>query len=465
MPVVEQGAILLIHQFTHGGYYIIMDIPSGAVHLVDPLVYDLCAQLSLPLSESCPDHISSTLRHKYLQPDINEAYREIFQLHQDKQLFSEEIRLPEDLIKPSHPPIKALCLHVSHDCNLRCRYCFAQTGDFGTVRSLMSAETARQAIDFVVAHSQNRKNIEIDFFGGEPLMAWDTVKETIAYARSLESGKGKQFRFTITTNGVLLNEDTIAFINTHMDNVVLSLDGRQAVNDAMRCTISGQGSYEMILPRFQELVAKRPIDKRYYIRGTFTHHNLDFHHDVLSIYENGFDQISVEPVSAPDNYDYAITEADLDTIRAEYWLLTDILIKMRKNQEHLSFFHFEVDLAQGPCIVKRLRGCGAGSEYVAITPEGDIYPCHQFVGNPSFLMGNIHTNTLDSELVHKFSSVHIYSREECGSCWAKYYCSGGCSAANYHRWGTIEKPDPLGCEFQKMRLECAIFMACEKIIT
>ena len=364
----------MIHQFEHSGLFIVLDIASGAVHSMDKLAYDICAVLNPPLEPDCPQNIINEFEKDFSNKEIREAYSELFQLYTEGSLFSEDENIPEELIKPQNIPIKALCLHVSHDCNLRCKYCFAQTGDFGTQkRSLMSSETAQRAIDFVIEKSGKRHNIEIDFFGGEPLMAWKTVKDTVEYANKQAEKHNKNFRFTITTNGILLNDEMIAYINQHMSNVVLSLDGRKAINDAMRPTINGKGSYDIIMPKFKKLVDNRSKDKDYYIRGTYTSRNLDFTNDVFDIYDHGFDQISVEPVSAPPGCGYELNQNDLLRIKEEYWHLAEKLLELDDKDEFLNFFHFNVDLEQGPCLIKRLRGCGAGMEYLAITPEEEIY--------------------------------------------------------------------------------------------
>jgi len=461
---MRNGAYM-IHLFEHNGEYIVLDIASGAVHSLDAVGYAICGSIRPPLAENCPPELLSELAeggHGFDPAEIREAYDEIYQLYKDGLLFSEDESYPIGHIKPEHTPIKALCLHVSHDCNLRCRYCFAQTGDFGTVRSLMKPETAKKAIDFVIESSGSRRNIEIDFFGGEPLMAWDTVKETVEYANEQGAKHNKQFRFTLTTNGVLLNDENIKYINEKMSNVVLSLDGRRDVNDKMRLTINGQGSYDIIMPKFRKLVDSRDPDKDYYVRGTYTSENLDFSKDVLDIYRHGFDQISIEPVTAPAGCGYELNESDLAAIREEYWELAEKMLELEDRGEFLNFFHFNVDLEQGPCVIKRLRGCGAGCEYVAVTPEGDVYPCHQFVGNPQFHMGNITDGSFDKSKAGMFAGVSVYTRESCRDCWARYYCSGGCSAANFNSNGDINSAYELGCELEKMRLECAIYLAVKR---
>ena len=450
----------MIHQFNHSGIFVVLDVASGAVHSMDELAYNMCAMLKPPLESLCSQDIINEFKNKFSTEEIIEAYNELYQLYNEGLLFSEEETLPAELIKPHDTPVKALCLHVSHDCNLRCKYCFAQTGDFGTQkRSLMSSETAKKAIDFVIEKSGKRHNIEIDFFGGEPLMAWDAVIDTVEYAEKQGEINNKHFRFTITTNGILLNDEMIDYINQHMFNVVLSVDGRKDINDEMRPTVNGKGSYDIIMPKFKKLVDNRSKDKDYYIRGTYTAKNLDFTSDVMDIYNKGFDQISVEPVSAPPGCGYELNANDLPRLKEEYWRLAEKLLELDGKDEFLNFFHFNVDLEQGPCLIKRLRGCGAGLEYLAITPEGDIYPCHQFVGDERFKMGNIEDTTLDKNISQMFSGVSVYSRENCRDCWARYYCSGGCSAANSHANSDINKCDGLACEIERIRLECAIYLA------
>ena len=403
----------MVHTFTALGVSIAVDVNSGAVHVLDKTAYDLLEALDRQtanpgrLAEHCPADLAAQLP-QYSADALEEAWQDLRGLQEEGLLFVED-----DYIDPAaavamqrEAPIKALCLHVSHDCNLRCKYCFASTGDFGTGhRMTMDFETAKRAIDFVIERSGKRRNIEVDFFGGEPLMAMDTVKKTVEYARSIEKEHGKCFRFTITTNGVLLNDENIEYINREMSNAVLSIDGRKEVNDRMRPTVNGKGSYDVIVPKFQKLIAGRG-DKDYYLRGTFTRDNLDFAADVMHMASLGAKNISVEPVVGGAEDPYALREEDVPAILAEYEKLAE---ELREHPE-VNFFHFNVDLAQGPCVIKRLRGCGAGCEYVAITPEGDIYPCHQFVGNLDYKLGNLYEGTFNMEISKAFSNLNIYTR-------------------------------------------------------
>ena len=442
----------MVHTFEALGVKLAVDVNSGAVHVLDDLTYRLLPLVEPPMAEHCPPELLDRLP-EYRTEAVEEGWQDLRELAGNGLLFVED-----DYVDPAaatalqqSAPITALCLHVSHDCNLRCQYCFASTGDFGTGRKIMDIETAKRAIDFVIQRSGSRRNIEVDFFGGEPLMAMDTVKATVAYARSIEKKAGKCFRFTITTNGVLLDDENIDYINREMSNAVLSLDGRPQVNDRMRKTVNGKGSYEVIVPKFQKLVAGRGT-KDYYLRGTFTHYNLDFAEDVMHMADLGFRNVSVEPVVGEETCGYALKDEDLPVVLEQYEKLAEKL----KDRTDVNFFHFNVDLAQGPCVIKRLRGCGAGCEYVAVTPEGDIYPCHQFVGNPAYKIGSLSDGSFDMELSHRFSCLNIYTREECRDCWARFYCSGGCSASNLLVNGDIKKPNHVGCEMERKRLECAI---------
>ena len=448
----------MVHTFHCLDANIAVDVNSGAVHVLDQTAYDLLSLLDGPMAEHCPDEVAAKLP-QYDRESLNCAWDDLYQLQQQGLLFTDDTYIDPEaaVLMQKDAPVKALCLHVSHDCNLRCKYCFASTGDFGTGhRMTMNVETAKKAIDFVIARSGKRHNIEVDFFGGEPLMAMDTVKATVDYARSLEKEHNKNFRFTITTNGILLDDETIDYINENMSNAVLSLDGRPEVNDNMRPTVNGKGSYDVILPKFQKLVAGRG-DKDYYLRGTFTRHNRDFAQDVIHIADQGFRNVSVEPVVGDAKYDYTFKEEDLPGILEEYENLARELLDRDDN-----FFHFNVDLTQGPCVIKRMRGCGAGCEYVAITPDGDIYPCHQFVGKEEYKLGNVYDNTFDMDISRKFAGLNIYTRPDCKDCWARFYCSGGCSASNLEVNGDMMIPNRFGCDMQRKRLECAIAMKAHR---
>ena len=450
----------MIHKFKLNGFNIVLDVNSGGVHIVDELTYDLLDNVEPPFDEHCPEKVVNKLSISYPADEIESCYQEIKELYNDKILFSEDDY--EKYAKYSvASPVKAMCLNIAHDCNLRCKYCFASTGDFGKGRKLMSFETGKHAIDILLENSGDRPNLELDFFGGEPLMNFDVVKQIVKYARSREAEFGKKFRFTITTNGLLLDDDKIDFINKEMSNVVLSIDGRKEVNDYFRVRVDGTGCYDKILPMFKKLVAGRG-DKEYYVRGTFTNRNLDFSEDVFSLYNEGFDQISVEPVVG-DSDEYALTEKDLPTVFKEYENLANRIIENEKKGGKFNFFHFMLDLDQGPCAIKRLRGCGCGNDYVAITPDGDIYPCHQFVGIDEYKMGNIDEGTFNQEMKADFAKAHVYSKEECTKCWAKFYCSGGCNANNYQYMGDIRKAHKLSCQLEKKRLECAIMMKAVRI--
>ena len=453
----------MIHRYQKKGLNFVLDVNSGAVHLLDDISYAVSGLLDENMGDTCPQCIIDALPD-YTADEIREAYDELYELKKAGQLFAQDDYIDVSRYIPVNAPVKALCLHVAHDCNLRCKYCFASTGDFGQGRKIMPPEIAKKAIDFVIARSGVRHNIEVDFFGGEPLMAWDTVTQTVDYARSLEEKYNKKFRFTITTNGLLLDEDKRKYINENMDNCVLSLDGRREVNDEFRKTVAGTGSYDTIVPKFKALVDERDPNLDYYARGTFTSHNLDFAEDVLSIADAGFDRLSVEPVTADPGCGYDLTEDDLPKIEAEYDRLTDIMLERKKEGKPFTFFHFMVDLDQGPCVVKRLCGCGAGYEYVAVTPDGDIYPCHQFVGKDEFKQGSVLDQSFNMDIAQKFAGMNIYSRPKCQKCWAKFYCSGGCSAANYNMNHDMNDSYDLGCEMERKRLECAIYLkAMEKM--
>ena len=443
----------MIHKFKQGDMYFVLDINSGAVHVIDEMVYDI---LDFYPAESMVQTLVK-LKSKYSENQIREAIEDIDYLIEHEMLFTDDQYVHSVEFQNRSPVIKAMCLHIAHDCNIRCTYCFASQGDFKGERAMMSLEVGKKALDLLVEKSGNRRNLEVDFFGGEPLMNFEVVKALVDYGRSLEGPNNKRFRFTLTTNGVLLNDDNMAYINENMENVVLSIDGRKAVNDKMRYTISGDGTYDIIVPKFKKLVENRG-GKSYYVRGTFTKHNLDFAKDVLHMADLGFKSTSVEPVVAMPDDPYALTEADLETLNAQYDALAEELINRHNTDKAFSFFHFAIDMGQGPCVVKRLSGCGAGSEYLAITPEGDIFPCHQFVGNDHFKMGNVMAGVLDFNLTTEFKNAHVYNKEKCRSCWAKFYCSGGCHANAYNFNEDIYIPYDLGCELEKKRIENSIYI-------
>ena len=446
----------MIHKFKAKDICILLDTNSGGVHVIDDVTFDLLDHEEPPFEKECPKNVMDILKENYTEEEIKEAYADILELYDNKLLYSDDVY--GDYSKTVvESPIKAMCLHISHDCNLRCKYCFASTGDFGKGRKLMPFEVGKAAIDFLLEKSVGRENLEVDFFGGEPLMNFDVVKQIVEYARSKEEEYHKNFRFTITTNGMLLDDDTIDYINKEMYNVVLSIDGRKEVNDRMRVRVDGSGCYDRILPKFKKLVDGRG-DKEYYVRGTYTKYNLDFSEDVMHLYEAGFDEISVEPVIESPEEAYAITEEDLDQIYAEYDKLVDRIGAIRKSGKHINFFHFMIDLDQGPCVIKRLRGCGSGNEYVSITPDGDIYPCHQFVGHDEYKMGNIEEGTFNNDIKKEFAGCHVYSKPACQECWARFYCSGGCNANNFVFNGDIHKAYELSCKIQRKRIECAILM-------
>lgn len=445
----------LIHQYKNNGYNIVLDVNSGSVHVVDDLVYDLVEAMEQGLEKK---DIMEKLLPVYGREQVETAYGECEELIQSGQLFSKDIY--EDEIQSfagRKTVVKALCLHAAHNCNLSCRYCFAQEGEYHGRRALMSAEVGKQALDFLIANSGSRRNLEVDFFGGEPLMNWQVVREVVEYGRSLEKDHGKKFRFTLTTNGVLLDEEKMEFANREMSNVVLSLDGRREIHDFMRPFPSGAGSYDRILPRFQEF-AKRRGQKDYYVRGTFTRHNLDFSKDVLHLADLGFKQISMEPVVAPEDEDYALRQEDLPAICEQYDILAREMLAREKEGRGFQFFHFMLDLSGGPCVYKRLSGCGSGTEYLAVTPWGDLYPCHQFVGEDAFRMGTVFEGIRRPEIRELFSGCNVYSKPACRECFARFYCSGGCAANSYNFHGDIKQVYETGCVLERKRVECAIML-------
>ena len=452
----------MIHCYQSNGYSIVMDVNSGAVHVVDDLVYQLVPLLE-PLVKEKKDKgeildFVKAQQLPYTEEETAEAVDEILLLAQEGQLYTEDIYENYiDSFKNRETVVKALCLHIAHDCNLACRYCFAEEGEYHGRRAIMSYDVGKKALDFLVANSGNRTNLEVDFFGGEPLMNWEVVKQLVAYGRSLEEEHHKKFRFTITTNGVLLNDEILEFVNKEMGNMVLSIDGRKEVHDRMRPHRGGQGSYDEIVPKFKKAAESRG-QMNYYVRGTYTHYNTDFAKDVLHLADLGFKQISVEPVVAPETEDYAIREEDLPQLLAQYDELAEEMIKRRKEGNGFNFFHFMIDLEGGPCVAKRLSGCGSGTEYLAVTPWGDLYPCHQFVGNEDFLMGTVDEGVLRTDIRDEFKQCNVYAKEKCKDCFAKFYCSGGCAANSYNFTGNVNGSYDIGCELQRKRIECAIMI-------
>ena len=445
----------MVHQYKNNGYNIVLDVNSGAIHVVDDVTYDV-----IPMFEAhSREEIVTALQDKYKKEEIEEAAEEIKELKENQELFTpdEYEGYITEFGKKRETVVKALCLHIAHDCNLACRYCFAEEGEYHGRRALMSFEVGKAALDFLIANSGNRKNLEVDFFGGEPTLNFQVVKDLVKYGREQEKIHNKNFRFTLTTNGVLLNDEIMEFANKEMSNVVLSIDGRKEVNDHMRPFRGGQGSYDVIVPKFQKLAESRN-QENYYVRGTYTHHNLDFSKDVLHLADLGFKQISVEPVVAQETDDYALREGDLPKLFEEYDALAKEMVKRHKEGHDFNFFHFMIDLEGGPCVAKRLSGCGSGTEYLAVTPWGDLYPCHQFVGNEEFLMGNVYDGVKNTELRDEFKCCNVYSKEKCRECFARFYCSGGCAANSYNFHGDINNAYDVGCQLQKKRVECAIMI-------
>ena len=461
----------MIHQYISNGYHIVLDVNSGSVHVVDEQAYRVIPVVEKIIQEKAgakvqpeelaaeaADILSAQEGRQITTQDLQETIQEILELKDAGMLFTEDIY--EKYIgdfKNRQTVVKALCLHIAHDCNLACRYCFAEEGEYHGRRALMSFEVGRKALDFLVANSGNRVNLEVDFFGGEPLMNWQVVKDLVNYGRSLEEPHHKKFRFTLTTNGVLLNEEVLEFVNREMANVVLSIDGRKEVHDRMRPHRGGQGSYDEVVPKYQH-VAESRNQMNYYVRGTFTHHNLDFAGDVRHLADLGFEQISVEPVVAADTEDYALREEDVPQILEEYDKLALEYIRRKKEGKGFNFFHYMIDLEGGPCVAKRLSGCGSGTEYLAVTPWGDFYPCHQFVGQEEFLMGNVDEGIIRTDIRDRFKCCNVYAKPKCKECFAKFYCSGGCAANAYNFTGDINGAYDLGCELQRKRIECAIMI-------
>ncbi len=451
----------MIHQFKMHGKNIVLDVNSGTLHVLDDLSYDLLEGFPDGLPDSLDVNDNERLTGEYSRNEMQEAFNELKELQSNGLLFSEDLYeeyFSEHMSSHNEQPVvKALCLHIAHDCNLRCKYCFASTGDFGTKRMLMSAETGKKAIDFLIERSAGRRNLEVDFFGGEPLLNFDAVKEIVLYALERQKETGKNFRFTITTNAVLLKEEHRKFINEYMGNVVLSIDGRPEVNDRMRLRADGRGTYNDILPKIKEMADSRD-QNNYYVRGTFTRENLDFSKDVMHLADLGFKQISVEPVVAAKDTGLDIRREDLPVLYREYEALVLEYVNRYKEKEGFNFFHFMMDLDEGPCVIKRMKGCGSGHEYLAVTPEGDLYPCHQFVGMEEFKMGNVNDGSnLNMTIRDMFIGQNIYTKQECKKCWAKFFCSGGCAANAWQFNNRLDMPYDIGCELERKRLECALW--------
>jgi len=449
----------MIHQYKLNGYNIVIDVYSGSIHIVDDVAYDVIAEYEGNTREQIVEKLISVHgKNGVTENDILMCIDDVETLKNEEKLFTEDIFSEKaSKLKNNSDTVKALCLHVAHTCNLSCSYCFASQGKYQGERGLMSFEVGKRALDFLIENSGSRRNLEVDFFGGEPLMNWDVVKKLVKYGREVEKAAGKNFRFTLTTNGVLVDDEVIEFCNNEMHNVVLSLDGRKEVHDRFRVDYAGKGSYDTILPKFRKFVEKRG-DRNYYMRGTFTHYNPDFTNDIFHMADLGFTELSMEPVVCSPDDPSALTEEDIKTVFEQYEILAKEMIRREKNGNGFTFYHYMIDLQNGPCIYKRLSGCGSGTEYLAVTPWGDLYPCHQFVGDEEYLMGNIYDGVTNTDMREKFRQCNIYSRPDCADCWAKLYCSGGCAANAYHASGDITGIYEPGCRLFRKRIECAVMM-------
>ena len=447
----------MIHCFQLKGYHIVLDTVSSSVHVVDEVAFDLIRRYEeLPREELVTECLA--LHPEVSKAEIEECLADIEELRKERKLFTPDLYRPNvEKIAKRETVLKAMCLHVAHTCNLDCEYCFAAQGKYHGERALMSLETGKKALDFLIANSGTRHNLEVDFFGGEPLMNWQMVKDLVAYAREIEKEHGKRFRFTLTTNGMLIDDDVVDFANREMDNVVLSLDGRKSVNDRFRKTVGGVGSFDIIVPKFQKLVAERK-QGTYYMRGTFTHLNPDFVEDIKTMLELGFDELSMEPVVCAPSDPYALTEADKAVVMEQYEALADLMHERAKLGKPFTFYHYMLDLEHGPCIYKRISGCGSGTEYVAVTPNGDLYPCHQFVGDERFKLGDLDSGIQNLDMQAQFKRCNAYSRPECADCWARLFCSGGCAANAFHATGDLQGVYEYGCDLFKKRIECALYL-------
>ena len=454
----------MIHQYQLGGYNIVLDVCSGAVHVVDEAAYDIIAMFE----ENSRDTVLQAMAGKYpnlTEQELAECYAQVESLKEAGKLFAPDTFEPMAgrLKQKTAGVVKALCLHIAHTCNLNCAYCFASQGKYHGERALMSFEVGKRALDFLIENSGTRRNLEVDFFGGEPLMNFQVVKDLVAYARSIEQEKGKNFRFTLTTNGVLVDDAVIEWANRECSNVVLSLDGRKEVHDRFRVDYAGKGSWERIVPKFQKFVEARG-GKDYYMRGTFTHHNPDFLKDIQQMLDLGFTELSMEPVVCAAGDPSALTEADLPIVMEQYEKLAQLMLERDKEGEPFTFYHYMIDLTGGPCIYKRISGCGSGTEYMAVTPWGDLYPCHQFVGEERFKLGNIWDGVTNTEIQGEFAACNVYAHPECRDCWARLYCSGGCAANAYHATGSVTGVYEYGCKLFRKRMECAIMVAIHRAL-
>ena len=456
----------MIHQFKQGGLCVVVDVFSGAIHLVDDVAYDIIALYETTEKEQIVNSLVEKYTHENLsREEIGECYDEITELKNEGKLFSPDTFAPisNKLKEKTSGVVKALCLHVAHTCNLNCAYCFASQGKYSGERAVMSEEVGKRALDFLIENSGTRHNLEVDFFGGEPLMNFDVVKNLVAYAREREKETGKNFRFTLTTNGVLIDDDVIDFANREMSNVVLSLDGRKEIHDEFRVDYAGKGSFDKIVPKFQKLVEARG-GKDYYMRGTFTHRNPDFVNDIRTMLDLGFDELSMEPVVCAPDDPAALNDSDLEIVMRQYEELASLMLERRRQGKPFTFYHYMIDLSGGPCIYKRVSGCGSGTEYMAVTPWGDLYPCHQFVGDEKFKLGDIYNGVTNTALQNEFKQCNVYAHPECNDCWAKLYCSGGCAANAYHATGKITGIYENGCKLFRKRMECAIFLEAMKTL-
>ena len=457
----------MIHQYKLGGLNIVLDVCSGSVHVVDKVAYDIIALFG----ETSREDILLAMERKYAarsdisKEDLVECYTQVQRLKDAGKLFAPDTFEPMSgkLKQKTAGVVKALCLHVAHTCNLNCSYCFASQGKYHGDRAVMSYEVGRQALDFLIANSGTRRNLEVDFFGGEPLMNFQVVKDLVAYARSIENETGKNFRFTLTTNGVLVDDDVIEWANQECSNVVLSLDGRKEIHDRFRVDYAGNGSWEKIVPKFQKFVEARG-GKEYYMRGTFTHANPDFLKDIQTMLDLGFNELSMEPVVCAAGDPSALTEEDMAIVMDQYERLAELMLERDKAGKPFTFYHYMIDLSGGPCIYKRISGCGSGTEYMAVTPWGDLYPCHQFVGEERFKLGNIWEGVTNTEIQGEFAACNVYAHPECRDCWARLYCSGGCAANAYHATGSVTGVYEDGCKLFRKRMECAIMVAAARAL-